>query len=491
MTHAPAPAARNGAGWITGLLAGVLAIGPVGCVTPARPGAVQTPARPLAGEYVATFHTTFAGPVRCRMTAEPTDEGFKANTRPGVAWTLFSGLERLLGPLFAPYLFPSGMILTWQSSLPHGGRSGEGTIGVGTSASLRVTTRTPDAAGPTEIIYKDGRLIGLMTLEPLDAAKETPPDYAALAASANSALASILYDPALADSRSVRAYQADLLAAGQQAQDDVELLFGAYVAAKRSLTIGTPLLYRTSDPAATAALFAGRPDPPRPYQVSRDAASGITTLRMDAFVDEATVDAAFREALTPEPRALILDFRTFPGLGLTSLRAAAWLVHQPLPAGTYVGPSARKAVPVDESLAPVREIGPGDTGDALELELAARACMTFLVTPRADSFRGPVAILTSRRCSGTAEALAVALVHAGRVMTVGEPTAGRPYLSREVPIGQGWALRAAGYDYRDPDGESVGAGGLPPTVPCSKDSAPQRAAEALRATVAAAMTGAP
>ncbi len=102
------------------LLGASMALG--GCGTaPAHPVRGTGPALtlPLNGDYDVTLHTPWVGPVSTHFTAAPTEEGFKANTRPGVAWSMIGGVEGFLGPAFAPFLFPSGMILNSDQHRPH------------------------------------------------------------------------------------------------------------------------------------------------------------------------------------------------------------------------------------------------------------------------------------------------------------------------------------------------------------------------------------
>src|SRR4051812_31597978 len=138
-----------------------------GCGTaPAHPHPVRAygPALPLNGDYDLTIHTPWIGPIQTHITAAPTETGFKANTRPGVAWSMIGGFEGFIGPLFMPFLFPSGMILTWDSTLPSAEKPGEGTIGIGTLPAMRVRTRMTGPDRPIEAVLKDGRTVALLTL---------------------------------------------------------------------------------------------------------------------------------------------------------------------------------------------------------------------------------------------------------------------------------------------------------------------------------------
>jgi hypothetical protein len=459
------------------LLAGALVAALSACATPARP----TPPSPgpassaaLNGEYLATFHTPYSGPVRFRLTAEPTDEGFKANTRPGVAWTMFGGLERVLGPVLTPFLFPSGMILTWRSSVPHQGSPGVGTLGVGSLPSLRIATRMDEPQGPVDLIFEKDRPVGVLTLVPASGSEGPAADYPALARAVADLMREHLYDPALATSPQVNSYLADLSAGADKSRDDVEFLFASLVSARRNLRIGTPLIYRPPDPSA-ASLLAGRPEPPKPYRITRDAASGVATLRLDGLFDAGDVDEAFRAALEPAPAGLILDLRTSPGPAPAAFRAAAWVVDQPTEAGVYFDQRHRESVLAGGG-GTIEGIDPA--GLAADQPLPGGAAR-FVIRPAHNPFTGPVVVLTSRRTSSTAEALACALRACGRARLVGEATAGRPYLSAEFDAGQGWVLRLPCYDYRDPSGHAVPASGLRPDVPCPRDQAPRRALELI------------
>lgn len=476
MTRAPAP--RLAALTLCLLL---LSLASACGVRPARPDVPITPARPLSGEYTATIHTTFVGPIRARMVAEPTPDGFKANTPPGAAWALIGGLEKVLGPLFAPYLFPSGMLVTWQSTLPTDSNPGEGTIGVGSISAFRAATSMPTPDGPIEIRWKDNRLIALMTLASTSPSTHFA-DYPALALAARDALPRHYFDPALARSRAVASYFDDLQSGAAAADDDLEFLFSAAFAARKHIARhGTPLLYPLLTPGADR-LFQGKAQPPRPYRVSADAASGITLLRIDAFVDDATTDAAISEALATKPSALILDLRTCPGIELTAFRAAASFFTSPVEAGAFFGPEDRdRWLQGDVPSAATLEFSVNNDSSNASAQLLTLGAARLRVLPRPDAYSGPLVVLTSRRTSSTAEALATLLVRSGRAHSFGEPTAGRPLLSREVELGQDWAMRIAAFDYRPATGERISPRGELPTTRCPREDALNLAREWLAA----------
>lgn len=447
-----------------------------GCVTPARPKEPATEARPLQGEYLASFHVPYAGPIRCYMTLESTESGIKANTRPGAALSMLQGVERLLGTLAAPIIFPRGMILTWASTPPAQGRPGEGTIGVGSSSALRVSTRMNSPQAPVELIYKDGRVVALMTLEACPDGEPPVCDYPGLAAKASEVVGADLFDPVLAASPQMKRYLADLATVASMSRDDAEFLFGSYLAARRHLKIGTPLFYRLEGEQESARLWEGREKAAEPFKVSVDDA-GIVTLRLDVLARVEEVDEAMRAALEASPRGLIIDLRTCVGPTLASARVASWLSTAPVELGTYAGPAAREQVAPGAGVG--LELARGFHAERLADGLTRDSMLRLRAAPEPGSFAGPVVLLTSRRTSSTAESLVVSLRAANRVEVAGERTAGRPFLSREIDVGHGWVLRIPTHDFWLLDGSRVPATGWNPDHACGKDSAPEHARRRL------------
>lgn len=404
------------------------------------------------------------------MILQADAQGFKANTPPGVAWGLVGGVERLLGPLVLPFVFPSGMILTWESSWPTVGHPGVGSLGVGSLDTLRARTVVRDPSSPFEVRWRDDRLIATITLTPWERAPARI-DYRELVASLGRMLPQHYFDPDLAASKPVRGYLGDLAAGAAKAGDDIEFLFASAMTARKHIAkYGTPVAYPKPTEESRAA-FASSSQPRPTFHVSSD--GGITTLRMDSFLDDATTDAAFGEALATKPAGLILDLRTCPGMELGSIRAAAWLGAQDLSMGVYYSAAHRATMRTKPPRLPDER--PVTGGDVAQRVLARDGFVNPVVMPHPGAFHGPLAILTSRRTSSTAETLTAVLVRTGRARSFGEPTAGRPMLDKEIDLGQGWAVRLAAYDYALPDGSPLPAGGVRPSVAVDKAKAPAAA----------------
>jgi hypothetical protein len=386
--------------------------------------------------------------------------------------------------MFTPFLFPSGMILTWNSTLPTADGPGEGTVGIGELPSLRVRTRMPSPDRPVEVLLKDGRIVALLTLKRAQPAQGPATDYNDLALRVSSAIRTNIYDPQLATSSQVRGFVDDLTAGAAKATDDLEFLFAAAVAGRANVKFIQPLIYRPGDPATESALLSAYPSIARPEKVSFDEGTGIATLHVDAFVRADAVDRAFEEILAKHPRGIILDLHTCLGVEIASLRAAAWVIERPTDAGTFFGRGQRSAdLKGDPAGVPAVTVCDAASFAALQQTLRARGSARVSVTPDPRGYRGPVAVITSDRTSSSAEPLVWLLKHSGRAKVYGQTTAGRPLLSREVDVGQGWVVRIASQDFAPPSGERINGRGIKPDFKLEKHAAADRAAaDLLRAT---------
>ncbi len=488
-----------------------------GCISPAEPDEFAfepEPEQPLGGHYDATFHTVFVGPVTARVMAEATETGVKANTRPNVAWSMLGGLEGAAGPLLAPFIFPNGMILTWESTLPKDGEPGRGTIGIASLPALRVPTVIHSTRGPIEIRFRDNRLIGLVELDRIDVPEGvTPPprqtvNYAAIAARAREKLPQMLFDPSMSGSAAIGRYLDDIDKGASGAADDVEFLFATGVAARKHIKFGFPLMYPRSQ-GGMAPLLAAHKDAPRPFKVSFDESTRVATLRFDAFVEDAWVDAAFTEAMGHSPAAMIIDLRSCPGVTLAAFRSLRWLADRQLTSHILIGPKRYQLAPnitwrsaASEQGAASLPVAPDGSEATLPFTLVDRSTtqldllrvltsadvLAISMAAQPSAFTGPVAVLISRRTSSSAEMLADTLARSRRAALIGETSGGRPTLTSELEVGQGWVLRAPAFQYFGlKDSVKLGKG-LTPSIRASRDAAPKVAADFLMRELGAVPT---
>ncbi len=463
---------------IGGIIAACLLAGTPGCgPAPVRPEGLATGGTtlPLSGVYEASFSAPYLGTFKGKVIAEPTREGFRANTRPGAAWPLIGGLQEFLGPIFAPYLFPGGVILGWSSALPSEGKPGEGWIGPGGMRRYGVRTLMDTPEGPVRLLLPDGRAVALMTLAP-DGGPGDHADFPQVAGRIEDAMRTRLFVQPVNGKSSppagLDAYLSQLHESAGIAQDDVEFAFGAAMAARNNLKF-MPLPLRRLDPDAEAALRSWPQKDLATVQWSLDRETGIVTIKSEVFIDTVEVDEAMAAAIAASPVAIVIDLRSCQGVEVSALRVAAWLMDSSVDAGAFYGPGEAKPA-TEVQLAEAQDYD--DAGGALDREGAIH----LVLSPVERPFAGPVAVLTSRRTAGTAEALAAILQASGRAKIIGEQTAGRIVLSRPVDVGEGWMFRLPAAGWLPPDGVAVGPRGVEPDLRSSADAAPIRAAESLK-----------
>lgn len=476
------------------ILAGGVSIWLTGCATPARPEFDEFGEAPackaLNGEYIATFHTRWFGPLKAKMTAQQTDGGFKANTQPGVAWSLVGGVEKVLGQLLAPFMFPNGMLLVWESSMPdeEDGEPGEGWIGPGVFDPWRAATRMKSVDGPVEIRYRDGRVLAIMTIERSPPVSMPETDYGALTDSLESAMRSRLFDPELGGSGASTAFFRDVHGAVPRVTDDVSYVAALALAWRKRTDLALPIPYRQREAGVSDPLLAAAENQVAPISMTMNDKTGIATVEAVVFQNAAQVDAVMWEVVSKAPRGLIVDLRNCTGLELAGLRMVSWLSDRPVEAGAMIG-GARRADLIDDTPAAdqavqarLAAIELGSMGDfeLADAELDRQGAARLRVLPVENRYEGPVVVLTSSRTRSTGEMLAWLLEHTGRARTVGERTAGRPRLSRERELGQGFMLRLDEFEWVGPAGERLDVSkGIEPDVKSSRQRAPARAAQLL------------
>jgi hypothetical protein len=419
--------------------------------------APSAPSLPLNGVYDATIQAPFSGALTARLYAQPTEQGFEARTREGVAWDLIGGVAGVLGPIVMPSLFPDGVILTWTSGLPTSGGTGAGSAGVAGLPSMRASTILRAAGTPVEIISRDGRRIGLMVVAPASLGPPHDTDYPLLATAITDAVSTRLYDRSLANSAGVRAYSQRLRMTSASTRDDIEFVFAAVLAARTHLKFTMPVMWRRGDPRL-APIFASWPERER-ATVRLDAVEAGTdgtsraVIKADAFLDPAETDRVMLQAIRAAPDAMILDLRSSPGVTLASLLVAARLTDRPLDAGVFVGQRRRAEVLAGDSehLPVVRVSSPQSIHD-LEQALSHYDAARVVIEPAQERYAGPVYVAVSKRTSASAEPLVWILKASARAAIIGQPTAGKPLISTPIDLGQDWVLWLATYDYVPPEG---------------------------------------
>jgi len=399
----------------------------------------STPLTPFTGKYIATIHTPWTGPIRGEFQAEPTETGFRANTRPDVAWSLIGGLEGTLGPIFAPFLFPRGMILTWESTMPTDEFPGVGSMGFGTRLSMRLETRIKEPGAPVEIILKDGRPVATISLKRAASLDWTPINHASLVEALRDRVARHYYDPLRAVSPEMTRYLDDVTQGTSKVKDDIEFLLVQALAARQSPKVPAILMYPKAQPPADELPDAD--DPILPYQIIKNASTSIVTIRFDAILSEATVDECFDKALAMNPRAIVVDLRQTAGLDVGVLRVLSYISPEPINSGTFVARTDRDAIFSGRTPSTTIDLCTPADYAALRSAISNGTSVAATVVPLERRFTSPVAIIIGKRAGGSTEMLASAILAHWLAPVFGEPTSGRPWLAQEIDLGQGWVAR--------------------------------------------------
>ncbi|MBU6412624.1 MAG: hypothetical protein KGS45_04065 [Planctomycetes bacterium] len=496
----------------SGLAFGTIVVGSLllgGCATPARPSAASSQralelnSQPLDGDYEVSISARFFGPLRTRMKAEALAESagsasappplarFKGNTTPGVAWNLIGGMPGALGPVMMPFIFPSGMLLYWESDVPRGTEPGLGKIGPSTLSSLQATTRYYGPDRPVEMSVENSGTIVVMEVRKLSESEAAQPfakpDYTALVDAYAKVFGEMTGLKGGADAKAFEKYAGSLRTAAGKAKDDVEFIFALVLAWRDQKEFPMPAIFRRVDREAERKLFARTQGEQQPLKFTRDEASGIVTVEVTAFIDPEQVDKVMKEALATKPKGVVLDLSNCTGFESAAFRVASWLRDQPTAIGILypkeVEPSEISPKPNSytiSSLGRAKDLDAAVDKAAQRTATSAGQPLALIADPEANAFDGPIAVVVSSRTASTAEMLAHALGAAGAPV-VGETTAKRPTLAREidlnVPGAEEWIARIPRYDYVGPKGEFIKLTGVRPTHSASKDQAVKLAKE--------------
>lgn len=486
----------NRSGLLAGAALGVMLAALPGCATPARPNdeshqrALTLDSQPLDGDYEVSISARFFGPLRARMKAEslapaaPSSANpvpparFKANTTPGVAWNLIGGVPGAFGPIMMPFIFPSGMLLYWESEVPAGSQPGMGKIGPATLASLQATTRYYSPDRPVEISVENSGTIVVMELRKLTPAEAAQPlahpDYPSLVDAYGRVYRALRPSLAGSDERDFTRYLAALRTASAKANDDIEFIFALVLAWRDQKQFPMPTIFRRADRADENRVFARTQGEQQPLKFTRDDATGIVTLEVTAFIDPAQVDQVMREALAARPSGIILDLSNCTGFESAAFRIASWLRKNPTHCGTLYGvekdPSEITAAPETYTITSLASAKSLD--NALDAAAASSRPLSIIAQPESAAFSGPLAVIISSRTASTAEMLAHALAQTG-VPLIGETTAKRPTLSRQidlnVPGAQEWIARVPRFEYVGPAKAWIKTTGVTPTHRAEKE----------------------
>jgi len=413
---------------------------------------------------------------------------FKANTRPGVGWSLVGGVAGALGPVLTPFIFPQGMLLVWESTVPAGDKPGEGWIGVSTMGPYRAKTRMKSPTGPVEISYTDGRVLAVMTFSKRGDEAPTVPlnppvDYVALTDAVRARTEAALFDPAVAKSADFKSFFAQLRSAAAKTRDDVEYTFAGGLAWQDHSDLPLSLAYRKVD-GESKRLVREVDGSVLPLSMKFDEKTRIATIEALAFSSAAEVDDILGRAIAHNPLGIVLDLRSCIGYDMAALRVVSHLMDSETDAGFFFSTKLRAQVEAGTIPDVPSVVVAGASGiEAAQAKLDEAGGLKVRVAPATTVFSGPLAVLTLSRTRSSGEVLAALLKGRANTRFFGGRTAGRPRLTFERELGQGFVIRVPEFDWRASTGERLNRG-VAPDDRCDKSQAPQLAREWIVTSVA-------
>ncbi len=439
------------------------------------------------GLYALTSHVRgigpFCGSTTALIAAEPTEGGFRANSRPRAAGELLGGLPGFFVNLIGDKRVPGGAFLHWHGPAPDADGAARGVV-ASPRANLHADFHSYDQ--PIELHPMDNeRLFGLLTLAPASAKEFPKTDYPALVDRIDAVLRANLFDPAVYEARGTQVFLRRLRAASGKAQDDAEFLM-AWMFASRHLTFSHCYVGRKLDPqfedrlAETSSISPTTPGKGKAISVTGDEA--IVTLRIASFEGDSYdgIDEAFADVVGSNPRGLIIDLRGNPGGTYISGRVAAHLIESAVDMGVFFDRRARARVLAHElnDFPTVTSISSEDEFDSLIREHGA---FVGRVEPVEPTYAGPVVVLVNQKTASACEPLVAGLQELKRATIIGERTAASMLSITSHEIGEGWILWVPTVDYLTGQGVRLDGRGVVPDIETSSEEASRAAREFLNA----------
>ena len=443
------------------------------------------------GLYAITTHVRgigmFTGSTTALIAAEPTEDGFRANSRPRAAGELLGGFPGFYVNLIGDKRVPGGAFLHWSCPAPV---KNQKTHGILKSPRVDLKTDFYSYDKPIELrLMNSERLFGLMTIAPANAKDFPKTDYLSLVNRIDSMLKAKLFDLGAYEVSETQNFLNKLRNTSGKVQDDAEFLMSwmfAYGGLPFShCYIGCKLDPRYEDVFAqmssTSPLTVGMNK-----AISIDENGGIITLRIATFEGDSYVeiDKAFADIIERNPDGLIIDLRDNSGGTHKSSRIVAYLIKSALNAGVFFNRHARAKVLANE-LKDFPEVSLASIPSTNELNNLIKKYNAFIsiIEPVDLVYNGQVIILVNRGTASACEPLVAGLQDIKRATIIGEKTAGSMLMLTEFDVGDGWLLSVPTIDYITRKGIRLDGRGVIPDIETSSEEAPQVARELLLNTL--------
>lgn len=443
------------------------------------------------GLYAITVHVRgmgpFTGSTTALIAAEPTDDGFRANSRPGAAGELLGGLPGLYVKLIGDGRVPGGAFLHWYGPGPGADSASRGVL-----ETPRANLHTDFYSYDQPIVLRpmdDERLFGFMTITPANVKDFPKTDFLALVDRIDTMLKKKLFDPAAYETPETQDFLQKLREVSAIAKDDAEFVM-AWMFASRHLTFSHCYIGRKLDPefedrlAETNSLNPLSPGKSKAISIIDD--EEFVTLRIASFEGDSydRIDEAYANVIKRNPRGLIIDLRDNSGGTYISGRVAAHLIESEINMGVFFDRKARARVLANDlNDFPIVKLKSISSEHDLISLINENGAFVGTIDPINPIYKGPVVVLVNAKTASACEPLVAGLQEIGRATIIGERTAAAMLLATPYDVGEGWLLSIPIIDYLTSKGVRLDGLGVVPDIETSSEEAPRVAREILLNTV--------
>lgn len=191
---------------------------------------------------------------------------------------------------------------------------------------------------------------------------------------------------------------------------------------------------------------------------------------------------AFKEIVSKQPKALIIDLRHNPGGDLSSMLLVGHLIDKPTTAGLFLSRTwwqRHDTVPPRAHWDSLPHLIKPNL-QAFHSALKKRGALVGVIPPMKPHYAGPVYVLTGPITASASEPVVYLLKQTGRATIVGKRTAGSMLSSNIVELSDGWMLQYPEADFYTPQMTRIDQVGVKPAIVVPVEKALDKALELAR-----------
>lgn len=417
----------------------------------------------IQGPWLLDFYSQDIGHVRTFMYLSAGDSTFSGHSTPKVAGKITGGLTAMLARIATPY-FKKGALLHIT----------KGTYRQEADGRIRLRAIFSSALGKfrMEGWISNGILDAKLTRKGNTRAvvrgsrdlPETPlDDYPALLEAALAKTEAHIFNRKYISGKKYRKFKRKLNKIAENAQDDLELVFGFFYRA-RKLPFSHYFLYKAIENADT--IFPNESEPEQQFEMEEKTAA-TTYLRIRSFdTTPEKMDSLFLLIKENNPKNLIIDLRNNPGGNIAGMKVASNLATKAYYGGVFLTNKwfeKHDAPPKPDEFPNfplLEEANLSLLWDGIHNEQG----LGLKVQPESSIYPGKVYVLTNRNTASTCEPLVYGLKQYKMATIVGETTAGSMLNGEQFKLAGNWTMVIPTADYYTSDGYRIDQKGVNPDI---------------------------